>query len=102
MGPFLLCSIKATFGDSGASVWSHEGLVGLTLGFTDFPTYSHKMAIDEAARFDKQSFIVSIDRINEGLKKLEAKEKVPAKSTTSTALCFTLPGVGTFMGIPDE
>ncbi|CAK5113787.1 unnamed protein product [Meloidogyne enterolobii] len=69
-GPFLLGTIKSTGGDSGAAVWSPEGLVGLNLGFVDFTANTGKSALSmelQLAHFDKKNYIVTIDRIMEQL-----------------------------------
>lgn len=99
MGPFLLGTIEATYGDSGASVWSSEGLIGLNVGKTKFPDHSHQYAIDEAANFKPKNVMVTIDKINEALTRLEleAKETSPKKS----AMCFdVVKGSGVYKGIP--
>uniref|UniRef100_A0A1I8BWT8 PDZ domain-containing protein n=1 Tax=Meloidogyne hapla TaxID=6305 RepID=A0A1I8BWT8_MELHA len=101
MGPFLLGTIEATYGDSGASVWSSEGLIGLNVGKTKFPDHSHQYAIDEAANFKPKNVMVTIDKINEALTRLEleAKETSPKKS----AMCFdVVKGSGVYKELDDD
>uniref|UniRef100_A0A915NIE3 Uncharacterized protein n=1 Tax=Meloidogyne floridensis TaxID=298350 RepID=A0A915NIE3_9BILA len=61
LGPFFPGTISTYYGDSGAGVWSRNGLAGINLGFIAFPDdYFYPQALEEAAHFTMHNYFVRI------------------------------------------
>uniref|UniRef100_A0A914KUV4 Serine protease n=1 Tax=Meloidogyne incognita TaxID=6306 RepID=A0A914KUV4_MELIC len=75
IGPFYLGNVSTNYGDSGAGVWSPDGLIGINLGFVGFPTYDQYTATDEAAHYSASNYFVGIRRIMDALKAMDPSLK---------------------------
>ncbi|CAK5076205.1 unnamed protein product [Meloidogyne enterolobii] len=98
-GPFLLMHVGSDYGDSGASVWCSAGLIGLNLGRIGFKTPPGSVVttdlVKEAATFPKRNYVVTIERIMDSVKEVEAKEN-PAGLDIDEPIVINIPGEGDF------
>uniref|UniRef100_A0A914LHP2 TAR DNA-binding protein 43 N-terminal domain-containing protein n=1 Tax=Meloidogyne incognita TaxID=6306 RepID=A0A914LHP2_MELIC len=99
-GPFLLAMVGSNRGDSGASVWCSAGLIGLNLGRIGLETPPDVVTVTpdlvkEAATFTKINYMVTIERIMDAVKEVEAKEN-PKGLDIGKPMVINIPGVGDF------
>uniref|UniRef100_A0A915MAQ5 Uncharacterized protein n=1 Tax=Meloidogyne javanica TaxID=6303 RepID=A0A915MAQ5_MELJA len=91
IGPFFLGTISTYYGDSGAGVWSSNGLAGVNLGFTAFPLEcNYTKAFEEAAHFTMHNYFVGISRIYSAIEYVNGIESMH----TNKATYFFMDGDG--------